>query len=182
MRYTFDPEQLQEIGAQAVGLPQAEMCRAVSAELARRFPGHVETREDWVLSIAGGIMGIMTVLHGSLTEYVLLFGTPVGSEGFSGRYHLDIWDVVLAGEMWTYTEEEFRQPTIHRPGQMALLPKGRAKGVRLQPGNWLLEYGRGPIATSLPFALMSAMDGRTVLKTIRIYGRQVVRELLQGKI
>lgn len=178
----FDPVELQEIGARAIGLPHAEMCRTISGELARRHPGHVETREDWVISIAGGIMGIMTVLHGSLSEYVLLYGTPVGTEGFSGRFRLEIWDVVLAGEMWTYTEDDFREPTVHRPGELALLPRSTAKGVHLHPGTWLLEYGRGPIATSLPFSLVSAMDAAIVVKTLWVYGKQVVRELLQGKI
>jgi hypothetical protein len=182
MGYLFEPDQLQQIGQKAMGLPHARMCSVIAEELERAHPGHVETREDWVISIAGGIMGIMTVLHGSLSEYVLLFGTPVGSEGFSGRYRIDIWDVVLAGEMSTYTETDFREPEIHRPGDLAFLRRGVAKGVRLGPGNWLLEYGRGPVPTSLPFALMSAMDGTTIVKTMWVYGKQVVKELLKGKI
>jgi ERG2 and Sigma1 receptor like protein len=180
--YLFSPERLHEIGRRAVGLPHEQMVRSVTEDLARAYPGHIETREEWILSIAGGVMGIMTVLHASLTEYVLIFGTPIGSEGFSGRYRIDIWDVVLAGDMWTYTEEEFREPQKYGPGDLAYLRRGQAKGVKLFDGNWLLEYGRGPIVTALPFAVMTAMDARTIWKTVAIYTRHVVRELVRGKI
>jgi C-8 sterol isomerase len=73
--------------------------------LARLYPGHIETREDWFFNIAGGATGIMTVLHGSLSEYLIWFGTPVGTEGFSGRYHLDIYDVAIGGQFWVYDED-----------------------------------------------------------------------------
>jgi ERG2 and Sigma1 receptor like protein len=181
----FDPEVLHAVARQAVGLPHDKMARHVSEELARRYPGHIETRPNWMLSLAGGVMGIMTVLHGSLSEYVLIFGTPVGSEGFSGRYRIEIHDFMLAGEMWTYTESEFAERRVYRAGDAAYLARREAKGVRIFEGTWMLEYGRGPVPTVLPFALSGAigsLEMRTIARTIGVYGRLVVRELLQGKV
>lgn len=185
MSYLFDPTTLGTVARRAIGLPHAQMVRQVADDLARLYPGHIETREDWLLSLAGGAMGIMTVLHGSLSEYVLLFGSPIGTEGFSGRYRIEIFDFMLAGEMWTYTEEDFRQRQVYRPGDMAHLSRRQAKGFRLPDGAWMLEYGRGVIPSALPFGLgdaVLALDARTIVKTLRVYGRLVLHELRQGKV
>jgi len=124
----------------------------------------------------------MTILHGSLSEYILIFGTPGGTDGFSGRYLLDIYDVVLGGEMRTYTEESPLKTEVYKPGDLALLRRGEVKGVRFSEGNWMLEYGRGPIITSLPFGLLMSFDSWIILKTAWIYGKLTVKELLRGKI
>jgi flavin-dependent dehydrogenase len=50
---------------------------------------------------------------------------------------------------------------------------------------WMLEYGRGPVPTALPFALSGAvtsLDARSAVKTMWLYGRLVVKELAHGKI
>jgi C-8 sterol isomerase len=186
MGWVFDPDRLHEIARGAVGLPREEMFGKVVEDLARAWPGHVETRQHWLFNLAAGATGIMTVLHGSLSEYVILFGTPVGTEAFSGRYRLDIYDFVLCGEMWTYLEDRHAERVVTRPGERALLPRGRVKGFRLLEDTWMLEYGRGIIPASLPGAmadaLFSALDGTIIVDTIRVYGRQVIRELLRGKI
>jgi C-8 sterol isomerase len=162
------------------------MMEQVIADLVKAYPGHIETRQNWFFSMAAGAVGIMTVLHGSLSEYLLVFGTPVGTEGFSGRYHLEIYDFLLAGEMWTYTEESFRERVVTRPGEMAHLRRRQVKAFRLREDTWMLEYGRGWVPTALPVALgdavFSALDVRTIVKTLSVYGRLVVRELIRGKV
>ena len=185
MGYLFDPEVLRKICLGRLGLPPREAIAAVTQDLAGLFSGHIETRQDWFFNIAGGATGIMTVLHGSLSEYLIVFGTPVGTEAFSGRYHLDIYDVVLSGEMWAYDEDDFAARKVYAPGEMGLLRRGRVKGFRLMEDTWLLEYGRGPVPTALPMGLSGAvlsLDGSTVFKTLRNYGRLVIKELLHGKI
>src|SRR4051812_545197 len=142
MSYIFDPEILKRVAKTHMALPHKQMVSAITLDLAKAYPGHIETRENWILSICGGVMGIMTVLHGSLSEYVLIYGTPIGTEGFSGRYRVDIYDIVLTGEMWTYTEEDFRVRAVTRPGEMAHLRRKQAKGVKLFEDCWMLEYGR----------------------------------------
>ncbi len=181
----FRPEVLHAIARAAVGLPHAGMVKHVTDELARIYPGHIETRPNWMLSLAGGVMGIMTVLHGSLSEYVLIFGTPVGSEGFSGRYRIEIHDFMLAGEMSTYTEEDFAERRVYRAGDAAVLRRREVKGVRLGEGAWMLEYGRGVIPSALPFALtdaLVALEFPTIARTVWTYGRLTARELRRGKI
>jgi C-8 sterol isomerase len=186
MGYLFSPEKLHEIVKHRAGLPHEPMMELVIEDLLKAYPGHIETRQNWLFSMAAGAVGIMTVLHGSLSEYLLLFGTPVGTEGFSGRYHLDIYDFLLTGEMWTYTEDSFRQRVVTRPGEMAHLRRRQVKGFRVHEDTWMLEYGRGWVPTALPVALgdavFSAMDVRTIVKTLWVYGRLVVRELVRGKI
>jgi len=185
MGYIFDPAKLQSLAGKHIGQSHEEMVAAIISDLAKAYPGHIEMKQDWILSICGGVMGIMTVMHASLTEYVLIYGTPIGTEGFSGRYRVDIYDILLAGEMKTYTEDHFRAPIITMPGELAHLRRRQAKGVHLSGGTWMLEYGRGLVATTLPFALsgaISSLEIRSVVKLIWIYGRLVVRELLRGKI
>jgi hypothetical protein len=182
MGYIFDPARLQEICKPALGLEREEMVETVIGELARAYPGHIETRQNWVFNIAGGITGIMNVLHGSMTEYLLFFGTPGGTDGFSGRYLLDIYDVVLSGRMKTYEDDTPLKARTFEPGDLALLRKGRVKGVSFSEDNFMLEYGRGLIASSLPYALISANDPQIILKTVWIYGRLVVKEILSGKL
>lgn len=185
MGYIFDPTHLHTVAATHIGLPHEEMIEAVIADLAKAYPGHIETKQDWILNIAGGAMGIMTILHGSLSEYLLVFGSPIGTEGFSGRYRLDIYDFMLAGEMWTYTEENFRRRIVTRPGECAYLKRRQAKGFKLPDSGWMLEYGRGPVPAALPFGLsgaLTSLDVKTVAKTVWLYGKLVVRELRQGKI
>jgi len=185
MGYIFDPENLKAIGSKHIGLPHEEMVAAIGNDLAKAYPGHIDTRQNWFLSICGGAMGIMTVFHASLSEYVLVFGTPIGTEGFSGRYRIDIYDVMLSGEMWTYTEEHFRERIETRPGEMAHLQRRQVKGFKFPEGAWMLEYGRGPVPMALPFALsgsLTSLDIQTIAKTMWIYGRGVVKELCRGKI
>jgi hypothetical protein len=185
MAYLFDPQQLQQASQRAAGLPHQAMVRSLVADLERTYPGHIEQTEDWIMSLAGGATGVMTVLHCSLSEYLIVFGTPVGTEGFSGRYRIDIFDFLLAGEMWTFTEESCGERIVTRPGESALLRRGQVKGFRVSEGSWMLEYGRGPIVTCLPMGLSGAvasLDGRTVWKTLRVSTRLTCKALLRGKI
>jgi C-8 sterol isomerase len=92
---------------------------------------------------------------------------------------------MLAGEMWTYSEDNFRERMVSCPGDMAYLRRHQAKGFKLREGTWMLEYGRGAIPTALPFALSDAVVGLdlpTIAKTFWRYGRLVVKELWRGKI
>jgi C-8 sterol isomerase len=185
MGYIFDPHKLHTLASKRVGLPHKEMVAAIIDDCAREYPGHIETRQKWILSVCGGAMGIMTILHGSLSEYLLIFGTPIGTEGFSGRYRVDIYDVIIGGEMWTYTEESFSEKIVTMPGEMAHLRRRQVKGFKFPEGAWMLEYGRGPIPTTLPFALSGAvtsLDLKPIVETLWYYGRLVVKELCRGKI
>ena len=186
MAYLFDPLLLHEITRKHCGLPHEEMVQGITDLLLRAYPRHIETRRRWLFNLAGGYVGVMSILHASLSEYVLLFGAPLGAHGFSGRYLMDVYDFMLSGELSAFTDTAFQTPTVTRPGELALLPWGKAKGFRLTDGSWMLEYGRGIIPASLPFALgdafFSSFDLVTIAKTLWQYGGLVVKELLKGKI
>ncbi|MCA9658823.1 MAG: hypothetical protein KC486_10785 [Myxococcales bacterium] len=187
MAHLFEPERLAAIADEVRGAPFDAMVDGLVTRLRARYPGHITERPaNWVTSLAGGISGVMYILHASLSEYLLIFGAPVSSEGFSGRYRIDIWDYVLRGRMDTYYSEDPTSVRAYDPGDAQLLARGRTKGVYLAPDTWLLEYGRGPIITSLPMALgdalFSALDGRIILETAAEYARLTARELLRGKI
>lgn len=185
MAYVFDPQRLHDASRRVVGFPHRQMVRSLIDDLASDYPGHIERNEDWIMSLTGGATGIMTVLHCSLSEYLIIFGTPVGTEGFSGRYRIDIFDFLTAGEMWTYTEESCGEPVITRPGDRAVLLRGQVKGFRTEHGSWMLEYGRGPIVTCLPMALSGAvtsLDGRTIWKTLSTSARLAWKALRRGKV
>jgi len=60
--------------------------RKVHQDLSAKYPGHILPASDlqWLFVNAGGFMGSMCVLHASLTEYVLFFGTAMDTSGHSG--------------------------------------------------------------------------------------------------
>jgi C-8 sterol isomerase len=185
MAHIFDPARLHEIARAAVGLPHEPMVKTVVDGLHAAYPGHIARVPRWVISRAGGAMGMMMVLHGSLSEYVLLYGSPIGTEGFSGRYRVEVYDFVLAGEMWTYTEDAVAERVVTGPGEVAHLGRDQAKGYRLPDACWMLEYGHGPVATMLPFGLaesLVSLDFTTIGRTLAVYAPLAVRELLRGKI
>ncbi len=186
MARIFDAGELHRIANMGMGKPFDEMVRVVVDELARVYPGHVDTNPRWMYNLTGGATGMMGLLHGSLSEYLIIFGSAVGTEGFSGRYFIDIHDFMMTGEMWTFTESRYGERVVTRPGQFAFLRRGEVKSYKITEGSWMLEYGQGPVPTCLPTGLADAVfrgqDPPTIAKTLHAYGRLTVRELLRGKI
>ena len=86
MAYLFDPETLHEIAGAAAGLPHEQLFDAVSDGLQARYPGRIRRELRWIVTNAGGGMGMLSLLYASLSEYLIFFGTPLGTEGYSGRY------------------------------------------------------------------------------------------------
>jgi C-8 sterol isomerase len=185
--YIFDPDELHDVCKRAVakGGTLPDKIAALRADLAATHPGHIRLEDEWVFNIAGGALGQMTLLHASLTEYILVFGSPIGTEGYSGRFLSDDYFIILEGEQWAYAEGD-EERSIYRPGDMNYLPRGEARGYRMPDRCYALEYARGIIPTMLPFGLAdsftSTLDPVPVLKTMQIYTRAVLGELMRGKI
>ena len=179
MKYVFDPETLRDVARSHLHLPLEEMLPAITQDLAQRYPGLIETKPEWFFSNAGGTMGQLTILYASLREYVIFFGSPIGSGGHTGRYHFaEDYHVLLDGKMWYYGEGDLQRKE-YRPGDTEYLPKGVSKGFRIVGHAWILEYARGAIPTMLPFGLadtlFSTLDFVTIFRTFRIYTRHVLR-------
>lgn len=182
MGYVFDPEVLATHVRAVLGRPREEMFDALTASLAEAYPGKVNTDgRKWMFNNAGGAMGQMTFLHSSFTEYLTFFGTPIGTEGHSGRYATEVWDFVLDGEMWGYGEGETDREEV-RPGDYHHLGANVAKGYRIPDHCWMLEYSRGPILTMFPFGLadtlFSTLDVSVFGRTVSGYLRGVSRNML----
>lgn len=186
MSYLFDPRVLHECAQAGVGLDNIEDAfDVVTAALLGHYGDHIEGgRRDWIFNNAGGAMGQLTLLHASLSEYIIFFGSAIGTEGHSGRYAAEVHDYMLSGDMWCYVEGE-TEKTVYHPGDWACLGSGKTKGYRLPDSAWMLEYARGPIPAMLPFGLadsaLSTLDHRAVRRTVFNYGKLTVRSLLKGK-
>ena len=185
MAYVFDPLVLHEIVRSVLGQPLAVLVDSLGAEIETRYPGHVFPRRDWVFSNAGGTMGHFTILHASLTEYIIVFGTPIGTEGHTGRFASEDFFYILEGEQWAYSPGELEK-RVYRPGDCHVLPRGHAEGWSMPGHAYAMEYARGIIPAMLPFgladAVTSTLDLPTIVKTFRLYTHAVVREALRGKL
>jgi len=179
-RYVFDPDVVHECALACLGKRKPEMFDAFAAALEARYPGVLDHGQPWVYSIAGGAMIQMKLYFASLDEYIMIWGTPIGSEGHSGRHLVGFWDTVIDGETWYYAEGEFEK-TIYRPGDRIYVGPGHARGMNFTDGVWAVEYARGPIPMSIPFGLadelLSCVDWLTATQTVSLYADLVCQHL-----
>ncbi len=159
MTYKIDPAVLLDIAGRAAGDGEP-VPRAVEL-LAQAYPDLIDPAPGrWVGSKAGGILGKVRFLYFSPREYVVIFGSPTGTQGFSGRYkHVDIHKFLLAGQIDSYDLEADDTAPLPAllPGAGTCLQRGHARGLTIHPGSWHIEYGRGAVATTLPFAMVDTL-------------------------
>lgn len=176
----FDPTELHDLIKSVVGLPLDEMFVQLHESLLERYPGHIDPSPEWILNQAGGSLGQFLTLHASLEEYILIFGTPVGTQGHSGRFPADDYYYILSGEQHVFHKGDL-QMRVYEPGDLNHMRRGHALSFRMTPGSWGVEYARGFIPGMLPFGLadtvFSNLDYGEFLRLVRVYGRNTVREL-----
>ncbi len=187
MAYIFDPDSLQKLVREAadLGQPIRGKIAFLRERLEASHPGHIRHEDEWIFNFAGGAKGNMTILHASLTEYVIVFGTPFGTTGFSGRYTTNDYFMILEGEHWVY-EEDAVEHKVLKPGEVQHTRPGTAHIYKMPRHCYALEYARGFIPSMLPFgladSLTSTLDLRAFRRTAQLYTRSLVGELLRGKI
>lgn len=178
MTYVFDPSVVHDCAMACLDRPKPEMFDAFATALADRYPGRLDFDQPWLYSNAGGAMIQMKLYYASVSEYIMIWGTPIGSGGHSGRHRVGFWDTVIDGEMWYYGEGQFEK-RVYRPGDRVYVGPGQARAMNFTTGVWAVEYARGPIATSLPFgifdSLFSTLDLPTLGVTFGVYASLVGR-------
>lgn len=163
MKYKIAPEALHQIAQQVAGgpLPDCGLISRTVELLADQYPRLIDPGPGrWVGSRAGGILGKVRFLYFSPREYLVVFGSPTGTQGFSGRYkHVDIHKFLLTGQIDSYDLESDDTAPLPPllPGEHTCLARGHARGLTIHPGSWHLEYGRGAVATTLPFAMVDTL-------------------------
>lgn len=79
--YIFDTGHLHDLAQRAVAAHPNDT-RAIAGFITSELKGHaklssyVSDNGEWILNNAGGAMGGMTILHASITEYLIIFGRP----------------------------------------------------------------------------------------------------------
>ncbi|MGE2833682.1 isomerase [Mycobacterium sp. SMC-4] len=173
MGYRIDPEVLHGVAKRAAGLSADtdEVVRTAVELLADEYPHLIDaTPGRWVGSKAGGILGKVRFLYFSAREYIVIFGSPTGTQGFSGRYkHVDVHKFLLAGRIDSYDVESDDTSALPPllPGERTCLERGRARGLTIHPGSWHIEYGRGAVVTTLPFAMVDTLVVSLELESVR---------------
>ncbi|XP_040053922.1 sigma non-opioid intracellular receptor 1 [Gasterosteus aculeatus] len=180
-QYVFNKEDVAKLAKQYAGQDHEQAFAKVVVELRKRYPGHILPDEDlqWVFVNAGGWMGSMCLLHASLTEYLLLFGTAVDTGGHSGRYWAEISDTIITGTFRQWKEGTTKSE-MYYPGDTIVHSVGEATSVQWSTGTWMVEYGRGFIPSTLGFALadtlFSTQDFLTMFYTVRVYVKGMLLE------
>jgi C-8 sterol isomerase len=183
MAYIFDPDVVHDCTMAAIGDPTRNPLRRPGRDLARvfdafaeamegKYPGRLDLDQPWIYSNAGGAMIQMKVYYASIMEYIMIWGTPIGSEGHSGRHAVGFWDTVLDGEMWYYGEGQFDK-RVYKPGDRVYVGPRQARAMNFTDGVWAVEYARGPLPLSVPFGvadeLVSTLDFATAAQTVGVY-------------
>ncbi|XP_054612744.1 sigma non-opioid intracellular receptor 1 [Dunckerocampus dactyliophorus] len=181
-QYLFDKDEVAKLAKQYAGQDHEQAYSKLVVELRKRYPGHILPDEDlqWVFINAGGWMGAMCVLHSSLTEYVILFGTGIDTSGHSGRYWAEISDTIISGTYRRWTDGTTKSELFY-PGDTIVHEMGEAAAVQWSAGTWMVEYGRGFIPSTLAPALVdtifSTHDFVTLYHTMKVCWKAMLLEI-----
>lgn len=194
--WVFDPKVLKEVAGKGIALANkkakdagrnataTETIAAVKAAVKERYPAYINTERDWMFNNAGGAMGAMIVLHASFSEYVIIFGTPLGTEGHTGRFFAEDFFTIIHGEQWAAPANVFEKE-VYGPGSQHYLPRHTAKQYKMPESCFALEYARGNIPSMMGFGLFdtffSTLDWWTLFQTVEVSAVDMLGYAFKGK-
>ncbi|EDO17361.1 hypothetical protein Kpol_1060p15 [Vanderwaltozyma polyspora DSM 70294] len=193
--YIFDPKTLNEIcntvlathNSSSPDFSTEALLRDVRDGLAAHYGDEYINKyieEEWVFNNAGGAMGQMIILHASVTEYVILFGSAVGNEGHTGVHFADDYFTILHGFQYAALPNA-TLPEVYAPGMTHHLKKGYAKQYAMSQGAFALELAQGWIPCMLPFGFLdtfsSTLDLYTLYRTVYLTGRDMIKNLIVNR-
>ncbi|KAF9004768.1 ERG2/sigma1 receptor-like protein [Cyathus striatus] len=190
--YVFNPTELHQLAQAAIASSPNDtsgMIKHIVSNLTQTYPSTQirlnSNSKEWVFNNAGGAMGAMYIIHASITEYLIIFGTPLGTEGHTGMHTADDYFNILVGEQWAFSPGQLEMER-YPAGSVHFLPRFSTKQYKMHEGCFALEYARGWIPLMLPFGfadtLTSTLDIPTLYHTVRVTGREMIANLLIGKI
>ncbi|KAI4628308.1 Squalene epoxidase [Alternaria sp. BMP 0032] len=188
--YIFTPSGLHALSQEAISLHGNDTASVVShivTSLSAIHGPHINLDEEWIFNNAGGAMGAMYIIHASITEYLIIFGTAIGTEGHTGRHTADDYFHILKGEQVAYAPgkgvygaERYPQGSVHH------LTRGDVKQYKMEGECFALEYARGWIPPMLGFGyadtFSSTLDFPTLWRTTVVTGREMIGNLMMGKL
>lgn len=151
--YIFDPASLHSLSQSALaahGNDTRAVVDYIVSHLSQSHGPHVNLHEEWIFNNAGGAMGAMYLIHASITEYLIIFGSAIGTEGHTGRHTADDYFHILRGEELAWKAGAF-EPEVYPQGSVHLMRRGEVKQYAMREKTWALEYARGWIPPMLFF-------------------------------
>ncbi|KAL3427016.1 c-8 sterol isomerase [Phlyctema vagabunda] len=186
--YIFSPDKLHDLSLRAIdahGNDTRAIVSYIVSELSEKIPGgYVNLDEEWIFNNAGGAMGAMYIIHASITEYLIIFGTAIGTEGHTGRHTADDYFHILTGTQLAYTPGSY-EAEVYPAGSVHHLHRGTVKQYKMDSACFALEYARGWIPPMLGFGyadtFTSTLDFPTLWRTTYVTGREMIANLIRGK-
>lgn len=178
----FDEKIIEKIVHQSIELPELERLDFILKKLNIHYK--TPTKVTYHLFNGGDAYGLVAILHASVTEYLLIYGSAISNGGHSGRYTVDIYDFIYRGKV-TIAGPSNPEGTEFNPGQFTLLKFGQAKHYFLEKNTWMIEYAHGFTPTSLHFMLAGLASTGDIIGSGYLcydYGKQVLKNLIKLKI